>query len=125
LDVVDAELARRGFDVDHVVNPSARDLRARAADYACIFVNIQVVPHSLMGTIRLTGPLVMSFWNSFWLDYPNVVVTSFGSPYHLYELPHLPNFYAAYGPTAVCQRAAVRTWLGEIEPVGICPVTLP
>lgn len=121
---VDAALRARGFAVDHLVNPPGDTLAARAADYACVFVNIAVTPHSLMGTMRLTGDLIMPFWNAFWVDHPNVVFTSFGSPYHLYELPHLPNLYLAYGPSPVSQEAAVRVWLGEIEPRGVCPVRL-
>jgi beta-N-acetylhexosaminidase len=125
LPAVDAALARRGFEVDHLVTPPAQELIDRAGDYACVFVNLQIVPHALMGTIRLTGDLIMPFWNSFWTDHPNVVFTSFGSPYHLYELPHLPNMVLAYGPSEVSQEAAVRVWLGEIEPRGVCPVKLP
>jgi hypothetical protein len=54
-----------------------------------------------------------------------VLYTSFGSPYVLHEMPHLPNLLAAYGSSAVSQRAAVKVWLGEIEAQGDCPVRLP
>ncbi len=50
--------------------------------------------------------------------------TSFGNPYVLHEMPHLPNLLAAYGNSAVSQRAAVKVWLGEIEAQGDCPVKL-
>lgn len=125
LTAVDTALAARGFEVDHLVNPSPDVLCDVADDYACVFVNILVEPHSLMGTMRLTGELTMPFWKSFWLDHPRAVFTSFGSPYHLYELPHLPNLWLTYAPCPASQVAAVKAWLGEIEPAGRCPVTLP
>jgi beta-N-acetylhexosaminidase len=125
LETVDAELRRRGYHVDHVAHPSHEELIRRAGDYDCVFVNIVHTPHALMGTMRLTGELAMTFWRAFWVDHPNVVFTSFGSPYHLYEFPHWPNLYVAYGPSEFSQVAAVLAWLGEIEPAGICPVKLP
>jgi hypothetical protein len=69
--------------------------------------------------------MAMTFWRSFWVDHPNVVFTSFGSPYHLYEFPHLPNMILAYGPSEFSQQAAVAVWLGEKQPQGVCPVQLP
>ena len=43
----------------------------------------------------------------------------------LYEMPHIPNLVATYGDIEVSQRAAVKVWLGEIEPQGECPVKMP
>ncbi len=51
--------------------------------------------------------------------------TTFGSPYLLYELPHLPNLIAIYSGGAVSQCAAVKVWLGEIVAQGVLSVTLP
>ena len=122
---VDDALRKRGLQVDHVNCPSHTELLERAAQYDCVFVNIVHTPHALMGTLRLTGDMAMTFWRSFWVDHPNVVFTSFGSPYHLYEFPHLPNMYVAYGPSEFSQQAAVAVWLGEQAPQGVCPVKLP
>jgi beta-N-acetylhexosaminidase len=122
---IDEELRRRGLEVDHLNLPSSADLRDRAGDYAAVFVNVVVYPHARMGTLRLTGELVMPFWTGFWVDHPNTVFTAFGSPYLLYELPHLPNLYLAYSHTRSSRAAAVRAWLGEIEPLGKCPVKQP
>ena len=58
-------------------------------------------------------------------EHPQVFYTSFGSPYLLYELPHIPNLVAAYGGADVSQRAAVKVWLGEMAAQGVLPVTLP
>lgn len=125
LTTVDDELRKRGLQVDHIACPSHAELIERAGQYDCVFVNIVHTPHALMGTMRLTGEMAMTFWRAFWVDHPNVVFTSFGSPYHLYEFPHLPNMILAYGPSEFSQQAAVAVWLGEQQPQGVCPVQLP
>lgn len=123
--LIDEELRQRGLVVDHLQGMSHNDLIARAGNYTAVFVNVVMYPHARIGTIRLTGEVAMPFWEAFWVDHPHVVFTAFGSPYLLYELPHLPNLWAAYGnsPASLC--AAVKAWLGEIEPLGKCPVKLP
>ncbi len=125
LPLVDEELRKRGMSVEHVDNPSHSWLIEKAPEFDAVFVNFAVVPHSHMGTVRLTGDLIMPFWRGFWLRCPNAVFTSFGNPYTLYELPHLPNFYATYGFPAVSQIAAVRAWLGETQPIATAPFTMP
>lgn len=125
LPAVDEELRERGFEVTHVVNPSHAELRQAANGYDAVFVNFAIVPHAVIGSIRLTGPAIMPFWRAFWHDCPRAVFTTFGNPYHLYELPHLPNYWIAGGPNEVSQRAAVRAWLGEIKATAKCPVKIP
>jgi len=125
LAAVDEELRARGLVVDHLENPDHGELIEVVGRYKAIFVNFAIVPHQKMGTIRLTGNLVMTFWRGFWLEQKHVVFTSFGSPYHLYELPHLPNMIHAYGISLPSQRAAVKVWLGEIPAQGILPVRRP
>ena len=125
LEVVDAELRKRGCHVDHLLNPPHNELIKRSPDYDRVFLNIVIGPHARAGTMRLTGEIVMPFWRAFWVDSPNVTFTSFGSPYHLYELPHLPNMILAYSACEFSQKAAVKVWLGEIHANGKCPVKLP
>jgi beta-N-acetylhexosaminidase len=125
LALIDEELGQRGLQVDHLPGMSPADLMAKAGEYDAVFVNVVMYPHARIGTIRLTGEVAMPFWEAFWVDHPHVVFTAFGSPYLLYELPHLPNLWAAYGNSPASQRAAVKAWLGEIEPQGKCPVKLP
>ena len=120
------ELRRHGLEVDHHKNPGCDLLYAALDQYERIFVNFYVISHQRTGSIRLTGPATGSFWRGFYANAPDkVVFTSFGNPYVLHEQPHLNNLLLAYGPYAVSQRAAVRAWLGEITPAGVCPVRLP
>lgn len=125
LDTLDAELRARSLQVEHLPGMDGAYLREHAHEFDAVFVNVVLYPHARMGTIRLTGDLCGVFWESFWPDCPNAVFTAFGSPYLLYELPHLPNLYVTYGHAPAAQRAAVAAWLGEFAPSGSTPVRLP
>lgn len=126
LDVFDEELRRRGFQVEHLLNPEDDLLLAKAAEYDAVFLNLMALPYMVLGTIRnLVGHLGHWAWRWFFADHPQVLVTSFGNPYVLHEMPHLPNLVAAYGNSPVSQRAAVKVWLGELDAQGDCPVHLP
>ena len=126
LEVFDAELRGRGYDVVHLLNPSTAELTAAAADSAAVFVNVYVTPMTHMGTNRVVQDSFPTWgWRSLFNEHPKVYYTSFGSPYLLYELPHIPNLMAAYGGAEVSQRAAVRVWLGELVAAGRLPVSLP
>jgi hypothetical protein len=122
----DDELRQRGFQVEHLLNPEDELLAAKAAEADAVFLNLMALPYMLLGTIRnLVGHLGHWYWRTLFVDYPQVRFTSFGSPYVLHEMPHLPNLLVAYGNSDVSQRAAVKVWLGEIEAQGDCPVRLP
>jgi len=125
LEGVDGALRDRGFDVDHLVNPSHTELIDRVDSYDLVCIDIVHTMHALMGTMRLVGKAAMIFWRGFWVGRTNVVFTSFGTPYVLYEFPHLPNMVLAYSATPGAQNTAVRLWLGEIEAPGKCPTDVP
>jgi beta-N-acetylhexosaminidase len=126
LDAFDDELRHRGFQVEHLLNPEDDLLLAKAAEHDVVFLNLMALPYMVLGTIRnLVGHLGHWNWRSLFVDHPQVLFTSFGNPYVLHEMPHLPNLLAAYGNSDVSQRAAVKIWLGEIEAQGNCPVRLP
>ncbi|MBN1994307.1 MAG: hypothetical protein JW953_16535 [Anaerolineae bacterium] len=126
LETFDLELRRRGYQVDHLLNPENDELRDKVVAYDLVFINLFTTPMMVLGTIRtVVGGFRSWGWRSIFVDNPHVVFTSFGNPYTLYEMPHIPNLVAAYGDSEVSQRAAVKVWLGEIEPQGDCPVELP
>jgi hypothetical protein len=79
-----------------------------------------------LGTARVTLDHFGTWgWRALFTEHPHVYYTTFGSPYLLYELPHLPNLIATYSGGDVSQRAAVKVWLGEMAAQGVLPVTLP
>ena len=125
LETLNKELESRGFELEHMLNPSHTVLHEKAHEYDMIFINFYVTMHMKMGIITQTAEAIMSLWRSFYKNCDNVIFTSFGSPYKLFEQPHIPNFIAAYGASEASQRAAVKVWLGEIPAEGKCPVRLP
>ncbi len=122
---VDVELRKRGYNVDHLTNPHPIELAEKAERYDAVFVNIVLYPHAVLGTINMTGKMVFALMKAFWTSYPNTIFTSFGTPYILYQQPHLPNLLCTFSPCPASQRAAVKAWLGEIIPAGKCPVKMP
>jgi len=126
LAVVDEELRQRGFQVEHLFNPGDEELLAKAGEADVVFMNLLMLPYMVMGSIHnLVGHLGHWRWRSLFIDHPQVYYTSFGNPYVLHEMPHLPNLLAAYSDSPASQRAAVKVWLGEIAAQGDCPVKLP
>jgi hypothetical protein len=126
LETFDLELRLRGYQVEHLLNPESDDLRSKVADYDAVFINVYTTPMMVIGTIRtVVGGFRSWGWRSIFVDNPQVVFTSFGNPYLLYEMTHIPNLVLAYGGSDVSQRAAVKVWLGETEPQGDCPVKMP
>lgn len=126
LPTFDEELRARGFQVEHLLNPGDDELLAKAGAADVVFMNLLMLPYMVMGSIHnLVGHLGYWRWRSLFMDHPQVYYTSFGNPYVLHEMPHLPNLLAAYGDSAVSQAAAVKVWLGEMAAQGNCPVRLP
>jgi beta-N-acetylhexosaminidase len=121
--IVDEELRRRGFRVDHEVNLDWLALGERIRDYEIIFVNLCIPPR--YGTTRLYGEPCQALWGGFLTSHPKVLYTSFGDPYKLYEMPYAPSWLNAYSDSEATQRAVVKVWLGEAQPLGKSPVTLP
>lgn len=125
LDVVDEELRQRGLIVSHLVNPSNTELTEQAPKYAAVFVNMHVTPDMRLGTLRLAGGIPVPQWLSLHREHPQVVYTTFGNPYILFEIPQVNNLVATFGTSGESQRAAVRVWLGESETRGVPPFTQP
>lgn len=123
LEVVDEELRKRGFLVDHLKTPSSKELNEKAPQYDAVFMNVHIMPR--YGSTKFFGAAAETMWNSFWHNHPAVVFTSFGDPYKLYEMPYCPNYINTYSNTPSSQKAIVKVWLGEMEAQGKIPVNCP
>lgn len=126
LETFDAELQQRGYQVEHLLNPKTAELQEAAQRADAVFVNVYVSPMTTLGTARVTLDHFGTWgWRALFTEHPRVYYTTLGSPYLLYELPHLPNLLATYSGGEVSQRATVKVWLGELGAQGVLPVTLP
>lgn len=126
LEVFDEELRSRGFAVEHLLNPKSAELQEAAQRADAVFVNVFVSPMTTLGTARVVADHFATWgWRAIFNEHPQVFYTTLGSPYLLYELPHIPNLIATYSGGDVSQRAAVKVWLGEMEAQGVLPVSLP
>ena len=126
LTIFDEELRGRGFQVEHLLNPRSDEIRSKAQENNVVFINVDVAPMMTLGSLRVTvGSFGNWGWRSLFTEHPQVLYTSFGSPYLSFELPHAPTMAVTYGDGAMAQRAAVKFWLGEITPQGTLPIRLP
>jgi beta-N-acetylhexosaminidase len=122
LDTVDEELRKRGYEVDNLVNPFGYHLSEISHEYEAVFVNLHIPPR--YGTTALAGGTAMVLWRAFWTSHPQVVFTSFGDPYKIYEMPYVPNMLNCFSNSPSSQKAAVKVWMGEMEAKGKSPVSL-
>ena len=126
LPVVDEELRRRGFQVDHLRNPADFDFFRKTGRYDAVFINFAIKATWCSMTVRCVGPRNLMFMNAFYREHPAAVFTSFGSPYHLRSLRNLHTYLNVYSDSVPSQKAAVAAWLGEIRsPEGTPPVRIP
>jgi len=120
-------LKSRGIRVTVLQNPLHRDIeKVYKDDYpACVFVNLRHSEEDSSGSsMRLTWDNAMTLWRGLIFKHPKVIMTSFGDPYKLYELPYVKTYVNTFSPTIESQEAAVKVLLGEIKPQGKNPVSL-
>ncbi len=54
-----------------------------------------------------------------------LVLISFGTPYLVMEFPDVPVYLCTYGAARVSETAALKVVVGELEPKGKLPITIP
>ena len=92
--------------------------------YDAIILNA-VFTHS-WGTnrIRPAGNYMRDVWALINSHHPQLILVSYGSPYLVYDMPHMPCVINAYSPELMMQKAVLRVLTGELEPTGTTPVNL-
>ncbi len=100
-------------------------IAGHASKYDAVFINMHVTPDMRLGTLRLPGGIPVPQWMSLHREHPQVIYTTFGNPYVLFEMPQVNSLIATFGTSEGSQRAAVKVWLGEMEARGIPPFTHP
>jgi len=127
-DTLRLELEKRGFGVSVLTNPGHRDVEAilDTKRPCCVLVNSRLSANECNGSsLRLSFRQMMCFWRGLILRCPKVIFTSFGDPYKIREVPFLRTYVNAFSSTVEMQKAFVKVLLGEIEPQGKHPVSLP
>lgn len=125
LDVLEEELKKRGYRVVSHVNPSRHEFEEDMKQAAAVLVNSKISSQDYLGgTMRINWPQIAPFWRGEVLKHPQMVFTSFGDPYKLYDFPYLKTYVNAFSYSEATQRAAVKALLGEIPFNGTSPVTV-
>lgn len=128
LDILEKELNKRGIKTISGEKLGHREIEKIYAEHnpEYVLVNIRMSSNECDGNdIRMSWPHMMSFWRGYIFKNSKVVVTSFGDPYKLYELPFVRTYVNAFSAVEASQKAFVKVLLGEIEEKAKNPVGLP
>jgi len=126
VDEFDEMLRQRGVEVTRYTEkdshkpPTGADLLA----YDAVIVNMVFVPSYGTNRIRPAGDYFRNVWELAGEHHPRMVVVSYGSPYHLYDLPKIPALVNAYCPTQATQQAVLKVLTGQMQATGTSPVDL-
>ena len=119
------ELQKRGIQTRVLLNPNHYLIHEIMDQYDCVLINCKMSSKDYHGgSLRIGWDTIMTFWRGYVLQHKNLVFTSFGDPYKLYELPFLKTYINAFSAEKVSQQAVVQLILGEIQEKAKNPVSL-
>jgi len=126
VDAFDDLLRTRGVEVVRLDETDVGALHKTDAFDQFDAVIVSVVFSTAWGTsrIRPAGDYMRDVWAVINSHHPRLVMVSYGSPYIVYDMPHLPCVINAYSPDPNTQAAALRVLTGELDPVGTSPVNV-
>jgi beta-N-acetylhexosaminidase len=126
VDAFDELLRERGAEVTRLSETDLGRLPETGDLASFDIVLMSAVFGTSWGTnrIRPAGNYMRDVWSLITSHHPRLVFVSYGSPYHIYDMPHLPLVINAYSPDLNTQNAVLRLLTGEIEATGKSPVDL-
>ena len=128
LDNFGEELRKRGFEVDiqhNLLYESQGWTEDASTQYDKIIVALARRPHAPFGPIQLWDDEAQTAWGVNSMVKDNLIVISFGSPYHMNEyFERAHTCINAYANTPMMHQATAGALLGEFEMTGISPVDL-
>ncbi|MBR1970650.1 MAG: glycoside hydrolase family 3 protein [Clostridia bacterium] len=127
LDIIEKELNSRGIKTISENKIGHKEIKRIYDEHnpKCVLVNIRMSSDECDGNdIRMSWSHMMCFWRGYIFKNPNVIVTSFGDPYKIYELPFLRTYINAFSAVEASQKAFVKVLLGEVKEQGKNPVKL-
>lgn len=126
MDFLKKELEKRGHSVNVLTNPGHRPVEEELSkNYDAVLINCRISCRDCTGgTLRIAWSQIAAFWRGRILKHPNVIFTSFGDPYKIYDYPFLKTYVNTFSNSPETQRTYVRVLLGEIPASGKSPVAL-
>ncbi len=120
------ELNNRGIKTDVYHTISHYEIRKIIHNYDAVFINCAVDSQACRGRDMNIGwwDGIMTFWRAYILQNKNIVFTSFGDPYKIYEFPYIRTYVNAFSRCPETQSATVSVLLGEKPCVAKNPVAL-
>lgn len=120
------ELEKRGIKTDVYHSISHYEIHKIIHDYDAVFVNCAIDSQACRGRDMNVGwwDGIMTFWRAYILQNKNIVFTSFGDPYKIYEFPYMRTYVNAFSRCPETQAAAIAVLLGEKPCIAKSPVSL-
>ena len=126
VDAFDDLLRERGVQVTRFDERETRKLPQATdlANFDVVLMSAVFKPSWGTNRIRPAGNYMRDVWSLITSHHPRLVFVSYGSPYLVYEMPHLPLVINAYSPNLNTQKAVLRLLVGELDAKGKSPVDL-
>ncbi len=126
VDGFDELLRERGVGVDRYDEREVGKLHKTSAFAQYDAIILSVVIGTSWGTnrIRPAGNYMRDVWALINSHHPALILVSYGSPYLLYDMPHMPCVINAYSPDVQMQQAVLRVLTGQLTATGTSPVNL-
>ena len=118
-----SEFEKNGHTVYELTTAKHKQVQEIMNEYDLVLLNIKMCSNDYHGaTLRVGWNNIMVLWRGYVLQHPRLVVTSFGEPCKLYDMPYLKTYINAFSYTDESQRAVAKVIMGQIEAVGKNPV---
>ena len=126
VDGFDEMLKERGLEVTRYDETEVGGLHKTSdfEQYDAIILSVVIGASWGTNLIRPAGNYMRDVWALINSHHPNLVLVSYGSPYVVYDMPHMPCVLNAYSPDHNMQSAALRVLTGDLEATGTSPVNL-
>lgn len=117
------EFEKNGYVVGYYDNPEYTEIERIKEDYQMIMINCILSSRNHHGsTLRLGWSTAMIFWEGYALAHDNVVFTSFGDPYKIFDVPFMKTYINTFSHFPQSQIALAKVVMGQIEAQGKMPV---
>lgn len=119
------EFEKNGYVVGYYDNLDYQEIERIKDDYQMVMINCILSSRNHHGsTLRLGWSTAMTFWEGYALAHDNVIFTSFGDPYKIFDVPFMKTYINTFSHFKQSQIALAKVVMGQIEAQGKNPVEL-